>query len=103
MGSPLWSSLFYAIIFYFENMWLENCPPRFKPIVYGRFFGNTFLLFLWSKDHVEKFRDHLNKKQKCFCGYTLQDACTSLGFLFQPLVSPNWSNPRHVAVDLNPK
>ena len=26
----------------FENIWLENCPPNFKPITYRRFVGDTF-------------------------------------------------------------
>ena len=27
---------------HFENIWLENCPPNFKPITYRRFVGDTF-------------------------------------------------------------
>ena len=47
----------------FENIWLENCPTHFKPIVYRRFVDDTFLLFR-SKDHVQKFTNHLNKHYK---------------------------------------
>ena len=48
---------------HFENIWLENCPSHFKPIVYRWFVDDTFLLF-WSKDHVKKFRNYLNKQHK---------------------------------------
>ena len=48
---------------HFENIWLENCPSHFKPIVYRRVFDDTFLLFQ-SKDHVEKFSNYLNKQHK---------------------------------------
>ena len=48
---------------HFENTWLENCPAHFKPIVYRRFVDDTFLLF-WTKDHVEKFKNYLNKQHK---------------------------------------
>ena len=42
---------------------MENCPGHFKPIVYRRFVDDTFLLFR-SKNHVEKFRNYLNKQHK---------------------------------------
>ena len=48
---------------HFENIWLENCPSHFKPIVYRWFVDDPFLLF-WSKDHVKKFRNYLNKQPK---------------------------------------
>ena len=48
---------------HFENIWLENCPAHFKPIVYKRFVDDTFVLFR-TKDHVEKFKNYLNKQHK---------------------------------------
>ena len=48
---------------HFENIWFENCPSHFKPIVY-RWFVDDTLLLLRSKDHVEKFRSYLNKEHK---------------------------------------
>ena len=48
---------------HFENIWVEICPSHFKPIIYRRFLDDTFLLFR-SKDHVEKFRNYLNKQHK---------------------------------------
>ena len=34
-----------ANVGHFENIWLENCPAYFKPIVYRRFVDDTVLLF----------------------------------------------------------
>ena len=61
MGSPLGPTLANVIMCHFENIWLENYPSHFKPIVYRRFVDDTFLLFR-SKYYVEKFRNYLNKQ-----------------------------------------
>ena len=63
IGSPLGPTLANAFMCHFENICLENCPSRFKPIVYRQFVDDTFLPFR-SKDHVEQFRDYLNKQHK---------------------------------------
>ena len=63
MGSALGPTLANVFMCNFENFWLENCPSHFKPVVYRRFADDTFLLFR-SKDHVEKFRNYLNKQHK---------------------------------------
>ena len=63
MGSPLGLTLANDIMCPFENIWLENCPAYFKPIVYRRFVDYIFLLFR-TKDHVEKFKNYLNKQHK---------------------------------------
>ena len=63
MGSPVGPTLANVFMCHFENIWLENCPSHFKPIVYRRFVDDTFLLFR-SKDHVEKFKNYLNKQHK---------------------------------------
>ena len=63
MGSPLGTTLANIFMCHFENIWLENCPAHFKPIVYRRFTNDTFLLFR-TKDHVEKFKNYLNKQHK---------------------------------------
>ena len=34
-----------ASVCHCENVWLENCPSHFKPVVYIQFFGDMFLLF----------------------------------------------------------
>ena len=63
MSSPLGPILANVFMCHFENIWLENCPAHFKPIVYRRFVDDTFLLFR-TKDHVEKFKNYLNKQHK---------------------------------------
>ena len=45
VGSPLGPTLANFFMFHFENIWLENCPSYFKPVVYRRFTDDTFLLF----------------------------------------------------------
>ena len=62
MRSPLEPTLANVFIYHFENIWLENCPAHFQPIVYRRFI-HTFLLFR-TKDRVEKFKSFLNKQHK---------------------------------------
>ena len=51
MGSPLGPTLANIFMCHFENIYLENCPYHFKPIVYRCFVDDTFLLFR-SQDHV---------------------------------------------------
>ena len=63
MASLLEPTLANIFMCHFENIWLENWPSHFKPIVYRRFVDDTFVLFQ-SKDHVEKFRNYLNKQHK---------------------------------------
>ena len=63
MGSPLGPTLANVFMCHFENIWLENCPAHFRPIVYRRFVDDTFLLFR-TKDHVEKVKNDLNKQHK---------------------------------------
>ena len=63
MGSPLEPTLANIFMCHFEKIWLENCPAHFKPLVYRRFVDDTFLLFQ-TKDHVEKFKNSLNKQHK---------------------------------------
>ena len=63
IGSPLGPTLANFFMCHFENIWLENCPSYFKPIVYRRFADDTLLLFR-SKDHIEKFKNYLNKQHK---------------------------------------
>ena len=41
MGSPLEHTLTNVFMCHFENIWLENCPADFTPIVYIRFIDDT--------------------------------------------------------------
>ena len=63
MGTPLETTLAHVLMHHFENIWLENCPTHFKPLVYRWFVDDTFLLFR-SKDHIAKFRKCLNEQHK---------------------------------------
>ena len=63
MGFPLGPTLANAFMCHFENIWLENCPTHFKPVVYRRNVDNTILLFC-STEHAEKFKTYLNKQHK---------------------------------------
>ena len=59
MGSPLGPTLANIFLCCHEQMWLDNCPVEFKPVIYRRFVDDTFLLFR-SKEHIEKFCLYLN-------------------------------------------
>ena len=59
MGSPLGPILANVFLCFHEQIWLDNCPVEFKPLLYRRFVDHTFLLFR-SKEHMEKFRLYLN-------------------------------------------
>ena len=63
MGFPLGPTLANVFMSHFENIFLENCPSQFKPVVNRRYVDYTFLLFR-STEHVDKFRKHLNKQHK---------------------------------------
>ena len=55
MGSPLGPTLANVFLCYHEKLWLQNCPSKFKLVIYRRYVDDTFLLFRW-KHHIEKFR-----------------------------------------------
>ena len=63
MGSPLGSTFTNVFTYHFQNGCLENCLAHFKSSVYRRFVDNKFLLFR-TKDHVEKFKNYLNKQHR---------------------------------------
>ena len=47
----------------FKDIWLENCPPCLKPVIYRRFVDVNFL-FSESNCHVKKSRYFLIKDYK---------------------------------------
>ena len=63
MDSPLGSTLANVFLCYHEKIWLQNCPSEFKPVIYRKYVDDTFLLFR-SKQHIEKFRNYLNRQHK---------------------------------------
>ena len=61
MGTPIGPT--YANIFmsHHESIWLDNCPPSFKPLAYRRYVDDTFLIF-HSENQVHQFLNYLNNK-----------------------------------------
>ena len=59
MGSLLGPTLANIFLCFHEQIWLDNCPAEFKPVIYRRFLDDIFLLFR-STEHIEKFRLYLN-------------------------------------------
>ena len=37
MGSPLGPTLANTFLCHYEKLWLDSCPPEFKPVVYRRY------------------------------------------------------------------
>ena len=63
MGSPLEATLADAFLCHYEKLWLDSCPPEFKPVVYRRYVGVIFVLFK-SKDHLLLFTKYMNTRHK---------------------------------------
>ena len=63
MGSPLGSTLANAFLCHYEKLWLDSCPPEFKPVVYRRYVDDIFVFFK-SKDHLLLFAKYMNTKHK---------------------------------------
>ena len=63
MGSPLGPTLANAFLCFHEQIWLNECPDEFKPAYCRRYIDDIFVLFR-SPDHLEKFKNYLNSKQK---------------------------------------
>ena len=80
IGSALGPTSANVFMCHFENIWLENCLAHFRPIAYRRFVDDTFLLFR-TKDHVEKFKNYLNKQHKNIKFTSEIEENSSLSFL----------------------
>ena len=48
-----------AFLCHYEKIWLDNCPPQFKPIFYRRYIDDTFLLFK-ERSHLQEFLSYMN-------------------------------------------
>ncbi len=80
MGSPLGPTLANAFLCHYESIWLNQCPPSFKPIFYRRYVDDTFLLFK-SEEHIQQFLVYLNACHKSI-KFTVENAVdNSLPFL----------------------
>ena len=80
MTSPLGPTQAYAFLFFYEQIWLNECPDEFKPTYYRRYVDNIFVLFR-SPDHLEKFRNYLNSKHRNITFTYEKEQNTSMAFL----------------------
>ena len=62
-GSPLGPTLANAFLCHYEKLWLDSCPPEFKPVVYRRYVDDIFALFK-SKDYLLLFAKYMNTRHK---------------------------------------
>ena len=60
MGSPLGPTLANIFLCHYESKWLDQCPSSFKPLYFKRYVDDIFCLFS-SEEHVESFRNYLNR------------------------------------------
>ncbi len=87
MGSllgPLFANIFMS---FHEKSWLYNCPSIFKPILYGRYVDDCFLLFR-SLDHVPLFLNYLNHQHPNI-SFTSELENGKLPFLDVDITRPN--------------
>ena len=63
MDSPLGPTLANAFLCHYEQLWLDNCPPDVKLVVYRRYVDDIFVL-LKSKDHLLSFPRYMNTRHK---------------------------------------
>ena len=50
MGSPLGPSLANTFLAHYEQIWLNDCPDEFPPVLF------------WSPHHLENCNEYLNTK-----------------------------------------
>ena len=61
MGSPLGPTLANIFLCHHENIWLQDCPPHFRPFLYRRYMDDT-LTFFHHRDHIDQFLTYLNSR-----------------------------------------
>ena len=81
MGSCLRPTLANAFLCHYENLWLQDCPADFKPIIYKRYLDNIFVLFL-SKDQHLKFQNYMNSKH-INISFTTEVECKTYSYFRQ--------------------
>ena len=52
-----------AFLCFHEQIWRNECPDEFKPAYCRRYVDKIFVLFR-SSDHLEKFKNYLNSKNR---------------------------------------
>jgi len=61
MGSPLGPTFANIFLSFHESLWLSQCPPEFKPILYKRYIDDLLIIFS-HQSHVPLFLNYLNNK-----------------------------------------
>ena len=61
MSSHLGLGLANTFLAYCEQIWLNDCPNKFKPVYCKWYIGDTSVL-LWSPNHLKIFNDDINIK-----------------------------------------
>ena len=61
MGSPLGPHLANAFLCYYEQIWIDNCPLLFAPMLYVRYVDDIFVL-LRSRENLSRLVDYFNLK-----------------------------------------
>ncbi len=70
MGNPLSVSVSDLILGHFEETLIQNCPEHLRPLLYGRFVDDIFLIFdsigfplnTTKKEIVQEFNEYLHKE-----------------------------------------
>ena len=63
MALPLGPTLAKPFLCHYEKLWLDNCPPEFKPIPYRTYVHKILVLFK-SKDHLLLLPRYVNIRHK---------------------------------------
>ena len=63
MGSALGPALANAFLYFHEQIWLNDCPNKFTPVYYRRYFDDVFVLFR-SPNQLENFKNYLTSKHR---------------------------------------
>ena len=63
MGSSLGPTLMNAFLCHYGKLWLDNCPPEYKPVAYRRYVDDIFVFFK-SKDYFLSFARYRNTRHK---------------------------------------
>ena len=53
----------YILMSLRKKLWLEKCPPEFKPVVYRRYIDKIFVWFM-PKDHLLSLARYMNTRHK---------------------------------------
>ena len=62
-GPLLGLSLANVCLCHYQELWLENSPPKFKPVAYKRYIANIFVLFT-PKDHLLSLATYMSTRHK---------------------------------------